>query len=49
MQSKHKQIVEIINLQSARPSEAKKAKTVIMNQAAEDGNYPESPIKLDML
>ena len=41
--------MEILNIQSARLSEARKAKKVILTQEVEDGNEPESPIKLNRL
>ena len=38
VQSKHKYHVEILNLQSARISDAKEAKRVMLTQAVEYGN-----------
>ena len=47
--SKCKHRVKLINLHSARISEAMEAKRVVMTRAVEDGNEPESPIKMAML
>ena len=41
--------MELLNLQSAIPSEAMEVRIVVLYHAVEDGNYPEAPIKLDML
>ena len=49
VQSKQKQHVEILNLKSARISEAIKVKKVMMTQTVEYMNDPESPINLAML
>ena len=49
LQSKHKQRMELLNLHSARLSEAREAKIVVLTQAVEDGNYPEALGKLAML
>ena len=49
VQSKHKQRVEVLSLQSVRISEAREANRVMLNQAVEDGNDPEAPINLAML
>ena len=49
VQLKHKQRVELLNLQSARLSKEREAKRVMLNQLVEDGNYEEAPIKLAML
>ena len=38
LQSKHKQRVELLNLQSARLSNAREAKRVVLNKAVKDGN-----------
>ena len=39
----------IPNLQIARLSEAREANIVMLNQAVEDGNYPETPIMLAIM
>ena len=44
LQSKHKQRVELLNLQSARLSEAREVKKAMLTQVVEDGNDPEAPI-----
>ena len=49
IQSKHKQRVELLNLQSSRLSEAREAKRAMLTKAVEDGNDPEATINLDML
>ena len=49
VQSKHKQRMEILNLRSARLSEARESKRVMLNQAVEYVNGPEAPINLDTL
>ena len=49
VQSKHRQRVELLNLQSERLSEAIEAKRVMLTQAVKDVNYPEAPIKLDIM
>ena len=41
--------MELINLQSARLSEAREAKIVILTKAVEDGNDPEVPIRMAMM
>ena len=41
--------MELINLQSARISVARESKKVMMTQAVEYGNDPETPINLDMM
>ena len=49
VQFKKKLNVELLNLHSARLSEAREAKRVMLTQAVEDGNYSKSPIKMYML
>ena len=46
---KHKHRVELIKLQSARLSEARESKKVMLTQEVEDGNDPEVPTNLDIL
>ena len=49
VQLKHKQIVELLNLQSARLGELSESKIFMLTQAVEDGNDPEAPAQLAML
>ena len=49
VQSEHKELVELLNLQSEMISEAKNSKRVIMTQAVEDGKDPEEPINMAVL
>ena len=49
VQSKNKHRVELLNLQSARLSEAREVNRVILTQAMEDGGELEAPIKLNIL
>ena len=46
---KHKQRVGLLNLHSARLSESREAKRVMLTQTVEDGHDLESPISMDML
>ena len=46
---KHKKRVEILNIESKRLSESREVRRVMLNQAVECGNYPESHIKLAIL
>ena len=41
--------MELLNLHSARQSDAREVKRVVLPQTVEDGNDLESPIKLNIL
>ena len=49
VQSKYKQCVELLEIHSARLSEAREVKRVMIVQEVKDGNDSEAPIKLSMM
>ena len=49
LQSKHKQHMKLLNLQSASLSEAMESNRVMLTQSVKDGNDLEAPINMSIL